>query len=895
MPPYSVCRGRNGILYGVNGAERGFRYHPTFGKQPIGMTAPSSAPLVTASGSSSAGLVVTAVTPVNSAGEPSSYFWQVPIRFKYAPTLESVGGGGTGADLMATAAPSLRVSDIFVISGGQGYSSPPAIKITTPFGKTGSGAKADAIVVDGSVVAAFITSPGADYNADPTVSVTPNEIASTAKANGILRAGYLAGAEITDTGAQFGTAPSFKISYKSDADASFSAVLDNGFVHSVTVTNGGTGYTAATVSFSGGGASRQAAGTATVSGGAVTGVSLTDVGNGYTSAPTITISGDGSGASATPVVYYGLTLSVTSAGDSYASGNFATDASPTQTLSFSGHSGPGPQSYSGFAHYSTQFVTNQTGGILSVRTQAHRFTSVPTKITVNRIQSPLITPYSKSAPMNSAGVEMDQAFSGRYLCCYRFVDSTAPSLGGPVSSDPSPFTEVETGGGASELSWVVSKADADARATHVELWRTTSDQALTLFRVASIPLSQFSSATHTHSDTVSDFALARESRPGFASMPIILPSGQVNARRFGIPPQNMSVLCQFQDRMWYACDATKAKPNSLYFSEIDEPESVPQVNEIVVQENSRATDAVVALVPFGSAMLVAQRNHLYRMQYNALPVIDAQISVIAARGALNDRCWDTFGDLAAIADDSGIYLVSGGSIDTISDPVRNYWEDGIIDLSKSDLFSLVYDTTQAVLRFYFCTASDPGPAPQSALCFSIVTRAWWVETYPHSVGATCNVTSGNSTKMVCATYDGTILRPSGASDRGAAVPYQLRTGSFSLNNDTDRSVRLVYSPTAGQESLLIGACFNNSSTARPNAIAIGDYGQFQVAQGGLASIDLSVARSALGSSSGHARLRLSGRLDDNSVGADRHVAVQLSGSQTSHRVAIHGLAIGGVE
>jgi hypothetical protein len=876
------------VLYGVNGTERGFRYHPSIGKQLIGMTAPSTAPTVSAEGASSAGFCVTSLTPLDADGEAVAFFSEVPLRFKNTPTLTSSGGGGTGATLTA-ALQGDTVGRLDVTDKGAGYYTAPTLTIS---GGGGSGAKAEASVVDGSVVSAYVSTMGTGYTTVPLVTVTAIAPTTTAKATGVLRSGYLSGVTLTDTGAQFGSKPSFAVSYKSDADASLSATLSNGFVDSITVTNGGSGYTAATVSISGGGASKNATATATVAAGAVTKITITDVGRDYTSAPTVTISGDGTAATATPTVYYGLTISIASAGDSYGFGNFDVSLASSQKLAFSGHTGPGPLSYSGAAAYTEQYVVNSTGGLVSVRTGAHRFLTAPTGVTVTRIASPTITAYENKG---SADITLEQAFSGKYLCCYRFIDSTSASFGGPVPSDLSPFTEVDTGAGASSLTWTVSKASADTRATHVELWRTTSDQALTLYRIATIALTDFVSTTYSYTDTISDYALTLESRSGFAAMPIILPNGQVNARRFGIPPQNLSILCQFQDRMWYACDNTKAKPNSLYFSEIDEPESVPLVNEVVIQENSRGTDAVVALIPFGESLLVAQRRHLYQMSYNALPIVDARISVLGARGALNDRCWDTFGDVAAIADSSGIYTVSGGSITPISDPIKNYWQDGIIDLSKAELFSLVYDGTQSVLRFYHLATGDSGSAPTRALCFSLVTNTWWMETYNHTVTAEADIIHSGANTYAHATYDGVILRPAGVTDRGTAVPYSFKTGALALNKDADRSIRFVYTPTAGSETLSVAVEYNNSGTARGNAIVLTNYNGFEVSQGGAATLDLSSTRSALGAATGHARLRFSGRFDDNSVGTDRHIAISMSGSQTSHRVTVHGVAVGGVE
>lgn len=74
-------------------------------------------------------------------------------------------------------------------------------------------------------------------------------------------------------------------------------------VRSITVTNGGTGYTSApTVSITGGGGTGATA-TATVAGGVVTGITMNTLGSGYTTAPTIAFTGGGgTGATGTAVL-----------------------------------------------------------------------------------------------------------------------------------------------------------------------------------------------------------------------------------------------------------------------------------------------------------------------------------------------------------------------------------------------------------------------------------------------------------------------------------------------------------------------------------------------------------------------------------------------------------------
>lgn len=82
----------------------------------------------------------------------------------------------------------------------------------------------------------------------------------------------------------------------------------------VTVTAGGSGYTAATVTISGpdalNGSYTTATATATVVAGVVTAVNLTNAGTGYVLTPTVTIDGDGTGATATATVNAHLTTTM---------------------------------------------------------------------------------------------------------------------------------------------------------------------------------------------------------------------------------------------------------------------------------------------------------------------------------------------------------------------------------------------------------------------------------------------------------------------------------------------------------------------------------------------------------------------------------------------------------
>lgn len=108
-----------------------------------------------------------------------------------------------------------------------------------------------------------------------------------------------------------------------------------GTITSITLTNGGTGYTGTpTVSFSGGGGTGAAA-NAVVVGGVVTAIEITNVGSGYTSAPIVTISGgSGSGAVATATVGAGAITNLL-----IAHGGSGYTVAPTIVISGGGGSG----------------------------------------------------------------------------------------------------------------------------------------------------------------------------------------------------------------------------------------------------------------------------------------------------------------------------------------------------------------------------------------------------------------------------------------------------------------------------------------------------------------------------------------------------------------------------
>jgi len=107
-------------------------------------------------------------------------------------------------------------------------------------------------------------------------------------------------------------------------DASSNEIVDVGKVDEITMTNTGSGYTTATVTFSAPpGNGITATGTAVITDESITSITITNPGNGYTSPPSITITGDGNSAQAEAIIASNNRLKLS---------NFQINALPIGTL-----------------------------------------------------------------------------------------------------------------------------------------------------------------------------------------------------------------------------------------------------------------------------------------------------------------------------------------------------------------------------------------------------------------------------------------------------------------------------------------------------------------------------------------------------------------------------------
>jgi hypothetical protein len=245
-----------------------------------------------------------------------------------APAVSITGGGGSGATATSTVSGGV-VTGITLTNVGSGYTSDPTVTL----GSGGSGGEATAHLSGNTVTSVAITNGGSGYTTAPVVTFSGGG-GTGAAGTAILSGGVITGVNITSGGAFYKTAPTVKFSggsgatatatraagsYSSAPTVSFSggsgsgatanAVIENGLVVGLTITNPGSGYTSApTVTLSGGGGAGATA-TASVNTTTISGATVTAGGSGY--GPVVAFTGGGgSGATAEPILANGVVIAI---------------------------------------------------------------------------------------------------------------------------------------------------------------------------------------------------------------------------------------------------------------------------------------------------------------------------------------------------------------------------------------------------------------------------------------------------------------------------------------------------------------------------------------------------------------------------------------------------------
>lgn len=207
----------------------------------------------------------------------------------------------------------------------------------------------------------------------------------------------------------------------------------------------------------------------------------------------------------------------------------------------------------------------------------------------------------------------------------------------------------------------------------------------------------------------------------------------------------------------YVVRVAATENGTLYYSETDEPESVPATNTIRIQNNTGNYDRETGAFLLNSTLYVGQTRHLYAIRFNRQPNIDATITRAASRGMFNHRCSDVFEGLAYLMDQSGPYRFGGGEAMDVASPILDYFRDGTVDFSKSKWFFVKVDPAQEVVRFFVSFTADSSTRPKRSLCMNLRTGAWWTEKYPVELGGATEYEISGRRRVIAGSEDDTLL------------------------------------------------------------------------------------------------------------------------------------------
>ena len=617
------------------------------------------------------------------------------------------------AETIAAGTGEQRVTSIRIVSGGRNYFSPPTVMVRG--GGNGYGLAVTPTVEGGKITSLLITDPGRAYTAQPEL-YTEGSAATAVPVmrptmRGVYRCAYRF-ADLTDTivlntnitAVQGDSATTLTLASVEGVEPGMileSDILPHGT--RVVSVNGNVVEV-----------SQEANSTAT---GLVSSIVVENSGDGYAEGEVVTATIAGAAGATVNVTLsqtasgaYGVNqATITSAGSSVlGTGKLAVTFSPPAA---------GGSTATGYAVIGTLSVAFDIAAADKLRLQ------------------------EGDALVTQASDEIAVIFLDTSAFNVIVRDMTKPV----AYSNFSPIVDVDAGPNdsrthCSELRWSLPGVTPPQRADFVELWRTSADQSLVFYRCEAYGVPGANGVEIIGTDTLTDEELFDPDRPNYAAMPVVLPNGNVNAYRFGRPRKDMSSCVAFQDRLWYGVSTSGEDANTLYYSEFDEFESCPDVNDLPIQNNTKSTDSLTALVPFGSVLLAMQHSHTYAVSYNTEPSIDATIQMISHRGCLHQRCWDIHENVLYAVDETGIYsMTRGGEVEAISMPIRDYFNSELIDFSKREVFFLTVCQRTHVLRFFTIMKSQPADTPAFALCYDIYRKSWWTERFPNSY---CSAVTG---------------------------------------------------------------------------------------------------------------------------------------------------------
>jgi hypothetical protein len=247
------------------------------------------------------GVTATASTTILNTSVNAIFIDNPGSGYAFTPTVTIGAPTGSTAILFPIVVNGAIVSVSF--TSGSGYSSTPTITVSDP---DGTQATVTSVTISGGTVTGTTITPGSGYAIPPNVTVSNP-----------TGAGYITTPVVVDQGYGYTTAPAVTIDGNGTGALAHS-VLTGDNVTSIVIDNPGTGYTFATVIID-------------APNGIIGSIVLDKTGANYSVVPNVTITGDGTGATAVATIAGGVVTGVTllTNGSGYTTASVIIDPPPS--------------------------------------------------------------------------------------------------------------------------------------------------------------------------------------------------------------------------------------------------------------------------------------------------------------------------------------------------------------------------------------------------------------------------------------------------------------------------------------------------------------------------------------------------------------------------------------
>lgn len=273
--------------------------------------------------------------------------------------------------------------------------------------------------------------------------------------------------------------------------------------------------------------------------------------------------------------------------------------------------------------------------------------------------------------------------------------------------------------------------------------------------------------------------------------------------------------------------------SKVYWSYTDEPESVLSTDHVIIQNNTAVADRNTGLVPYGGAMYVTQRHHVYRLTMAYQGILRVTPTLVASRGCINNRCHKQHEGAVYLLDAFGIWsMTSGGGWEPLSPPIQDIFRDGDLDWSKSRWWHCEVDAEEEVIRWFVNFTDSNFTKPNRAICYHLRSKDFWTETFVHEIGGACRVRIAGRTRVLYGGMNEQIyLTNQGTADGTTSAATHTATGGTtttatgsSLGSTINASIAFI---TGANKGLARRITVNNGSTitftpALSTAVASGD-------------------------------------------------------------------------